>query len=307
MIGPSLPGATAALRGIATVDLGPARLRLRDGYVFQATAVPQSSSDRSLPPPNHRPPATSLISPRGSALRFHLLAIAEAQLQSRAGQASKNRRPVRAYSGDGVAWTDLLTSSASDAASGRTAMNVREKKVRQIISSLDRLAERGLVELPNRNKGAGKYEGFQLLDETRSHGPGLDPIPYRTPKAKESTLSLPIDFVLQGWLHVLEDTEIAMLLMIACGRGSIDPSKVAIPAGVRLGNYGIGRDAFEAHKRLANLDLIRVEEVGRHQDGRAEDFSTEGASLHRLSLNEPGFSALAHEALSAEIDYQLSR
>jgi hypothetical protein len=76
-------------------------------------------------------------------------------------------------------------------------------------------------------------------------------------------------FVMNGWLHVLEDSEITLLLMVACGRGTlvatseadISPGEVAIPAEVRLRRYGIHRDPFSAaRKTLEWFGLLDVRE-----------------------------------------------
>jgi hypothetical protein len=106
-------------------------------------------------------------------------------------------------------------------------------------------------------------------------------------------------FVMNGWLHVLEDSEITLLLMVACGRGTlvatseaaISPGEVAIPAEVRLRRYGIHRDPFSAaRKTLEWFGLLDVREVARHFDGRGEDGA---ARLHRLSVTPRGFEVNA--------------
>jgi hypothetical protein len=85
---------------------------------------------------------------------------------------------------------------------------------------------------------------------------------------------------MNGCFHVLEDAEITLLLMVACGRGTLVatskadlvPGEVAIPAEVRLRGYGIHRDPFSAAcKTLEWFGLLGVREVARHFDGRGED------------------------------------
>lgn len=280
------------------------RILFRTGYSYRSTPA-STASDRSVPPREERPPVTRLFTPRGAALRFHILALAEAQIRTRAGATPANRRPLRPNYDNKVGWTDLLASGAQWAGSGRVVMSPQDKRLRQVTSSLDLLEESGLVRLPRNTRAKGKYEEFELLDETTSRWPHQEPLPYTVPKRSESIFSLPVEFVTHGWVHVLEDSEIAVLLMAACGVGSIDPSRVAIPARVRLQHYGIGPDAFEAHRWLERFGLIDVFEVGRNPDGTVENFAEEGAMLHRLAVKTEGFAADAFTTVCAAIEKRL--
>jgi hypothetical protein len=109
-------------------------------------------------------------------------------------------------------------------------------------------------------------------------------------------------------LHVLEDTEIAFVLMVACGLGSLrDEDGIAIPADVRLLHYGIGRDAYDAHLMLNCLGLLDVSTPGRHLDGKVQDYhGGEPPALHRLKLLAEGFEQDAVEALRKELEYHLA-
>jgi hypothetical protein len=104
------------------------------------------------------------------------------------------------------------------------------------------------------------------------------------PAKREDYFTLPAGFVMNGWLQVLEDSEITLLLMVPCGRGTLvatseadmAPGEVAIPAEVRLRRYGIHRDPFSAARKTVEwFGLLDVREVARHFDGRRED-------IHRL-------------------------
>ncbi|ABL84144.1 MULTISPECIES: hypothetical protein [unclassified Nocardioides] len=280
------------------------RIQFRTGYAYRSTAA-STASDRAAPPRDERPPATRLLTPRGAALRFHILALAEGQIRTRAGATPSNRRPLRPDYDNKVGWTDLLASSAQWAGSGRVVMSAQDKRLRQVTSSLDLLEASGLVRLPRKTRAKGKYEEFELLDETTSRKPPEEPLPYTVPKRSESVFSLPVEFVTRGWVHVLEDSEIAVLLMTASGVGSIDPAHVAIPARVRLQHYGIGPDAFEAHRWLERFGLIDVFEVGRNSDGTAENFAEEGAMLHRLAMKKDGFEADAPTTVRGAIEKRL--
>lgn len=282
-------------------------LRFRQGYAVLAEPADPGGSDRVLPPREDRPPVTRLMSPRGAALRLHLLALADAQFRGRAGRATKNERPLRPATSSEAGWSDLLASEAVMKGDGKVYMTAQDKRVRQIQSALDALKGAGLVELPHRARGAGKYEEFELLEETGGRVLGEDPIRYRVPRKTELTFSLPDAFVTMGWVHVLADTEIALLMMVACGRYSIENGAVAIPAFHRVQHYGLGRDAFEAHRWLQRFGLLEVIEVARHSDGRSEDYDDMGASLHRLSLRREGFEQDAAKVARASIEGQLAR
>lgn len=282
-------------------------LRFRVGYSVLASPANPGGSDRVLPPRENRPPVTRLMSPRGAALRLHLLALADAQFRGRPGRATKNVRPIRTVSPEEPGWSSLLASEAVMKGDGKVYMTAKDKRVRQIQSALDALKVAGLVELPHYARGAGKYEEFELLEETSGMVPGDDPIRYLVPKMSESTFWLPDGFVTEGWVHLLADTEIALLLMVACGRHSIESEAVAIPAFHRVQHYGVGRDAFEAHLWLQRFGLLEVHEVGRHSDGRSEEYEEEGASLHRLSLRPEGLAENGARVVRAVIEGQLAR
>lgn len=279
-------------------------LRLRRGYAFRAEAT-GDASDIQGPAVEHRPPASGLVSSRGSALRFHLIAIAEAQLRLKAGKSPDNSRPIRP-SRDIAGWTDLMGSWV-ERHTGRVHVKAQDKQVRQIRSALDALERRRLVLLPNRDRGARKHEGFLLLDEEAGRLPDESPLPYLMPSASESgVFGLPMSFMTNGWLHLLEDSEISVLLMVACGAGSIDAQAVAIPSDVRVNNYGIARDRFESHRWLSAFGLIDVAPVDRHSDGKALNYSEDGASLHRLSLRHEGFRLDALEVVLKALDNRLA-
>lgn len=260
-----------------------------------------------LPPRDQRPPVTRLTSPRGAALRLHLIAVAVAQFSGRAGQVKRNELPLRPRSGQ-VGWTDLLASPAVAKTDGSVMVTEQDKRLRQVQSALDSLVAASLVWLPHQARGAGKYEAFELLDETATRSAGEDRIPYRIPKKVEPSFVIPDAFVSNGWVHVLEDSEIALLLMTACRVHSIEPGAVAIPAFHRVQHYGIGRDGFEAHRWLERYGLLDVVEVNRHaDDGRSIDFAEEGASLHRLHLLSNGFDQDGFETVREALSHQLDR
>ena len=166
-------------------------------------------TDRLLPPRAERPPATRLVSPRGIALRLYLTALFV--MQSRPpGIMPRNTLPL-ADPDAPVSWIDLLATTSKP----RRYSTARQLKLRQLHDALRRLSssEVQLARLPNeQRKPIGRYEGFSLLHEA---GDGQ---PYVVPSEESKTLYLPRGLFDNGWIHVLEDTELAFVIMLACLR-----------------------------------------------------------------------------------------
>lgn len=292
---PSVRSATKRMRTMYESGQRPSRLLFRDEYACLREPGDSAASDRHALKKAQRPPVTRLASPRGSSLRLHLTALAVAQFAVRPGQRFANPYPLQPPSASATGWTDLLASTASDTTNGtETRLTASDKRRRALALSLDNLADARLVRLPYRHRGARKHEGFELLDESATRGPDDDPIPYTVPAPGPHTFGLPVGFALNGWLHLLEDSEIAVLLMIACGKLSLDAEWTAVPADERNRHYGITRETFQAHHALSAFGLIEVEGLGRHPDGKSVDFPEEGSMLHRMRVHEAGF---ANEAL----------
>jgi DNA-binding transcriptional ArsR family regulator len=296
----------AATDRLTSVIGKPAPLKVRTGFVYRPNdPAAVDYSDRKAPPAAERPPATRLVSPRGSALRLELIALAVAQ-RRKAGSEFINDLPLApGYADDdgSPAWVELITTPAQYASAGRFRATPLTKRRRSLTDALDALKEAGLVDYPRAGDARGRREGFLLMDErVMSPTGGLT---YRVPTSKEPTVTVPQGFLHEGWLHVLEDSEIALLLMVRCGLGKLPDSEgwVAIPAGERLLNYGLSRDAFSAaHPILREMGLLEVQSVGRHSDGRVIDFRSEGPSLHRLKLVPEGFEEPAYDVALESLD-----
>jgi hypothetical protein len=276
----------------------------------QSTSLRGDPSDRRLPDKADRPPATRIMSPRGAALRVLLTALFEAQARTRPGQHPGNKRPLATGGSDVISWTDLLASGAKSSGTGKNHMSVSAKKIRQMESALGRLAIEELVELTRPgDSGARKYEQFELLNEggRRAHGSNVAyqvPVPLREP-----AFPVPATLFTNGWIHVLEDTELTFILMMAARHHATGGQQFRVPAETRLLRFGIGRDAYEAHMMLSRLGLIEVtQDPGRHPDGKVKDFNSgEPALPHILGFIPAGFGRDALTTLRTQIDYQLSR
>lgn len=309
----SVTEATLSMRTLANGS-GIAEVYVRNEFVAsgkpEGTPLHGDPSDRRLPDKADRPPATRIMSPRGAALRVLLAALFEAQARTRPGQHSGNKLPLAAGGDSVISWIDLLASDARSSGTGKNHMSVSAKKIRQMESALDRLAVEELVELTGRGQpGARKYERFQLQHEggRRTHGPNVAyqvPVPQREP-----AFPLPATLFTNGWIHVLEDTELAFILMTAACHRAMAGQAFRIPAKTRLLTFGIGRDAYEAHIMLSRLGLVTATpDPGRHADGKVKEFNSGEQPLpHTLGFVPAGFERDALTTLSAQIDYQLSR
>ena len=210
-----------------------------------------------------------------------------------------------------LSWIDLIATTA-EAAGERFYSNVRDKKLRQLQDALLRLSspEVQLVELPNfHSKATGKYEGFLLMRESGAPYEGGNNVPYIIPPEQGETLmSLPAGLFLNGWIHVLEDSELAFLLMLTCLRARFGNKPLFAAGEIRLLQFGLGRDTYQAYRMLSRVGLIDVEEdPNRHlEGGNVRGFRRESSpKLHRFQLINDGFDQPAVPTMQKAIERRL--
>jgi len=311
-----VPGLAPHLEGINNALLAYQRpagkllslgLRTRHEFSCRTTPIPGDGSDRKAPPRELRPPATRISSSQGSALRLQLIAMALLQLHRKPGTKARLADleiPI-AGSSKQTGWADLVAAQPTDSNRGGVFITSRDKRARTVRKALATLEGAGLVDVPGPSGKRNRFEGFVLLHEA-----GVDAFgehqEYATPAVSESAFVMPAGFVLNSWLHVLEDSEISVLLMAACRRRSwSDDGLWAFPGAVRLQHYGIHRDSYSAaRKTLEWLGLLKIREIGRHDDGRAED---DERLLHRIGLDPAGFEHPALPTMQNMIRGQLAR
>lgn len=290
------------MKRLATLGaIGPLnQIRIRHGFVRVNFPTVPDVSDRSAPQPEHRPPSTRLMSPNGIALRFYLIALLEAQSRTSPGdRAAGTETPLRRETGTDIGWCDYIASTATASGRGKHLMGVLDKKLRQLQNTLDRLKFEHLVELPNDVAKQGKHEGFILMSDDGLRN--RTNAQYRVPVEEEEFFTVPASLFTNGWIFVLEDSELALLLIAARLRHKHGDMSVRLPAAPRLLNYGLSRDAFEAHSMLDWMGLLEVEQdPERDFDGRAHDYRTRGAQPHGLrflpsALNQPALPTVATE------------
>lgn len=282
-------------------------LRLRRPFAHLTDPIDGDSSDRKAPPRELRPPATRISSSIGSALRLELTVLSLLQLHRKPGARAHLADLEIPIAGDSrhTGWADLVAALPTDSNVGGTYHNARDKRARTVRKALERLEGAGLVDVPGRPRERNRFEGFVPLHEAGAEALG-EREEYAVPETSAAAFAMPPGFILNGWLHVLEDSEIAVLLMTACGTGSwVEDDLRAFPGMVRLRHYGIHRDPYSAaRKTLEWFGLLEVKEVGRHEDGRAED---DERYVHRIGLRTAGFEQSALPTIKDEIQRQLDR
>lgn len=272
----------------------PHNLRIRVDFAMRHNpAGPNGElTERRLPPRNERPPATRLVSPRGIALRLYLTALFIAQSRT-PGAMPGNRLPLADLDAP-VSWTDLIATPA-ERHSGRVYSGQREKKLRQLHDALRRLSslEVQLVSLPNLQRaGAGRYEGFLLMHEGGAPIGGGDNQLYTVPTADATAMYLPGGLFLNGWIHLLEDSELVFLLMLSCLRSRFGAMPVFATSEARLLQFGLGRDAYDAQHLLSRLGLVRIHpgpHHGRRLGKTGRYLKSDPPKLHRFELLNDGF------------------
>ncbi|WP_173097772.1 hypothetical protein [Actinomadura verrucosospora] len=145
--------------------------------------------------------------------------------------------------------------------------------------------------LPQEEQRSGRYDLPQLLDEEgpRSDGTVKD---YVVPEERDEVVRLPDGLFVNGWIHVLEDTELAFLLMIAHEMQMRGEPSVSISSHVRLYHFGIGPHAHGKHLLLQRFGLLHTDvDSSRDEKGRVPHPNDPLLlGLHRFRLLTDGFS-----------------
>lgn len=290
-------------RSTTTGDLRIRRKMLR----LDSPGPNVDTSDRNVTERHQRPPATRLISPRGRTPSFLLTTLLEAQMRLAPGQtATRNKLPVKAENGR-TGWTDFVATDAKDATQGRVYMSVRSKKVRQIQSSLTRLATENLIHLPENKDSKRQYDGFMLKREDAARTGDNDF--YTVPDDVSEYFTVPLTLFTNGWIHVLEDSELIMLLIGARFFADYGDKPHPLNPGARKLHYGLSRDSFEAgHRMLDYLGILNViSDYQRSTNGKVDGYSDRGAKPHLLRFLPDALNAPAYPTIIEIINEQLSR
>lgn len=163
---------------------------------------------------------TRLMRSRGIAQQFFLTALFEAQCRIRTGQESgvntrslappPSRNEKRQYG-----WVELAGASTGVASGlatiGTTPVAKRLRQIQQALSTLSS-EDLELITFTDTTSARGRYERFRLSHEGRRRRGG-DPLPYTVPDRTEAGLfELDTRLFANGWIHVLEETELSFLV-----------------------------------------------------------------------------------------------
>ena len=237
----------------------PPAIWLRPGFLI----APRDESGR------HPGPMSRLISSRGVALRFYLLAVFDALCRPPSGEPWRNTRPVSGRRG----WADLIAVDAAYSRPARayqlgtrqtrTLDTSRARQVQSALRQLEELGDQALAEVPRKANGKDRdYAAFLLMKET---GRGGEPTPdYYTPGPSpvHGAVDIPVQFFLNGWVQLLYPSEIATWLTLRLLRswfpGQHNEGGVYLYGKDREDAFGLLRDSYEDSCRsLLEFGLIR--------------------------------------------------
>lgn len=279
-----------ALRSVWESGRKPAAIAVRSGFIVRNSRLTGPMSDRDpAPPPEQRPPLARLVAPRGVALRLELIALFIAQ-------CGAGRRAVATTILDppeDIGWRHLVLGPSRSTPGSAAAATQKDNRVRQIRSAFDKLAEVkiGLMELPGAGQPSGKYTHPALLIEsgTQPTGPAAR---YKIPQPGAHVVNVPANFFLNGWIHLLDDAEIAAWLMF---RHRTQQGLAVLDGEDRLALYTLRLPTWRKHQALSAYGLIQVDsDPNRRLDGTMDDRSTHGdGQLHRFSMTDIGLDKLA--------------
>lgn len=223
-----------------------------------------------------------LVSSRGVALRFYLLAVFDALCRQPSSEPWRNTRSVAGRTG----WEDLIAIDAAYSRpvgayqprtrQNRTLSSSRVRQVQAALRQLEELGDQALVEVPRKANGRDRdYSAFLLMKEG---GRGQLPTPdYFTPGPAlvRGAVDIPVQFFLNGWVQLLYPSEVATWLTLRLLRslfpGRHNESGVYMYGQDREEAFGLQRDSYEDGCRsLLEFGLIRrAQPMAVAPDGQA--------------------------------------
>lgn len=288
--------------------------RLRTQYAIRRCLVLSRPGAIGTHDERRPSPIAGLLTQKGWALQLYLVALFDAQSRRRRGAVINNVRPLRSDARQ-MGWVDFLPATTTTVDRGSGMM-------RQLTRALTLLAKNDLVHLRGRAGVAGRFEKFQLLDESGiAHGwsfnryeiPASDGVmgqDFRPPASKAGvaeTLQVPASFFLQGWVHVLSAAEIATYLMLRemeTRYPERSKSGVFVNEPTRKAWYSLNRDVYESHQQLAQYGVIeRLETANRGLDGKIRRQPTGTTFLEALRFRtlQGGFDRPALKTVTAAL------
>lgn len=243
-------------------------------------------------------------------MRFYLLAVFEAQCRKGPGATAGGTR-VLSHGQGNVSWVDMVAVDAEGHRRTKEYRTALDNRIRQMKGALTTLEQIGMVEV-HRVAGTKQYARFELMREN-GRGDLATPNTYTVPKANEATLHIPIEFWLNGWIHVLQPSEIATWLMFRhlaqkyYSHHARDG--VYVYGDDRKAKYGIKRDAYEAHAMLSSLGLLERLDGLTVNDDLTITIHPERDKYepHHFQITDDGLKALAVPKILEVLDERLAR
>lgn len=293
------PDVLANYASILSSNASPrAEVLLRRGFVRRDTPLPYDVTDGAKGgrgPVENWTPLARMLAPRGVTLQTALVALFVAQCRAKP-RNSRELPPVQA-SGP-LSMANLLAPPARATPQGRYIGHVTDRvnRVRAVEAALNGLVAERIVE---RDSGRGLARKTSLMqeDSMRVGGPGL---PWTMPKGR--AVHVPVEFFTNGWVWVLDKSEIACFLMMLDAEQSIGTgAQFQIFGQERLKSYTLGKDTMAKHIELEILGLTKTTRpAGRRPDGSWADLGDDKPREHHTyAVLREGLGASAIDAVSA--------
>jgi hypothetical protein len=297
--------ARAAMTQFWSQGRRPASIVVRGSFIALAKPLSGQQTDRRPPDPAVGPPLARLLSPRGASLRTALVALFVAQ--STRGTPSHLDDLQVDPTDDRLGWRDLILARASHRPDTVRAATPTDNKLRQIKNALDDLAsdQVGVLALPRAGTPRSRYVDVRLRHEGGVRTTGAAP-EYALPRNNEWCVPIPVAFFVNGWVHALDDSELAAWLMFRHRYYSHLPH--AETYGVELGGqdrlaiYAQKRTVWDQHRNLGTFGLLRHEaDERRRPNGTVDEFGEEGQGRrHRFWVtDEPLGKPAVHSVLAS--------
>lgn len=277
-------------------------VKVRPSFIRRLTPLTQGVDyepdmlvDRPKPVLPRQPPLAALAAlTKGVALQLCLTLVFLIQTRPRQalGKGAQLKINIEGSDGEPTCLVDLIAVPGLHDPSEQStyASNSRENRKRQIRSGMTQLDQLGLAELPiGGRKGAPRFHTLHLNDEGGPTAAGAKR--YAPPRTTARVVTIPPEFFLNGWVHALSKSEIAMWLMLRdmAQRSDVTlpPNKLHIPARDRLLRYDLSRAVWDTHARLEEFGLI---EVHKDPNRRANGTTLDGnrALPHYFELCDKG-------------------
>jgi len=256
--------------------------------------------DRPRPDLPRRPPLSNLTSlTKGVALRtgLTLLFVAQSDPTTLDAKNGRLRLPIVERNASHPALAELVAvdaqfGSAPDSDLAADRISNRDRQIKSALIALSKTGV-GLTRLPDRSRGKDGYSDVRLYVEEEL----ARPVRYAVPDPNADTITVPAEFFLNGWIHVLTSSEIAMWFMLrdlTAREKRADPSHngwVRINATDRLLRYDLTRSTWDSHHRLADFGLLEVTKDDRRRaDGTVKGGKAQSSVPNYFRLNDQGLT-----------------